>query len=178
MSDVDDFLEHFGVKGMKWGQNKRNPGGVSRKTSREASKDAKEFTAAKMYYGEGAGTRRKLINAKVNAKSSKDPNYKKAFDDAVGGTDMGRRAEQARGQRKRTDTKNSVKKTARGVGHVVRGNSQYASMAAVVLAGAAGYAYTHGGDKHVKKYGSMAVNTIKREVNIAKTRKFLKNMGI
>ena len=178
MSDVDDFLEHFGVKGMKWGQNKRNPGGVSRKTSREASKDAKEFTAAKMYYGEGAGTRRKLIKAKVNSKSAKDPNYKKAFDDAVGGTDMGRRAEQARGQRKRTDTKNSVKKTARGVGHVVRGNSQYASMAAVVVAGAAGYAYKNGGDKYVKEYGGRALKAVRKEVNIAKTRKFLKDMGL
>lgn len=38
----DDYLEHFGVKGMKWG------------VRREARKDAKESARAKMYYGEAA----------------------------------------------------------------------------------------------------------------------------
>ena len=41
-------LMHYGVKGMKWGVRRR------------ARRDAKEFTQAKMYYGEGAGNRRKI----------------------------------------------------------------------------------------------------------------------
>ena len=40
---VDEFLAHYGVKGMKWG------------VRRAARKDANEFAAAKMYYGKGAG---------------------------------------------------------------------------------------------------------------------------
>lgn len=48
-------LMHYGVKGMKWGVRRR------------ARRDAKEFTQAKMYYGEGAGNRRKLIKATVKA---------------------------------------------------------------------------------------------------------------
>ena len=56
-------LMHYGVKGMKWGVRRR------------ARRDAKEYTQAKMYYGEGAGNRRKLIKATVKARS-KDPFYK------------------------------------------------------------------------------------------------------
>ncbi len=174
--ELDEFLAHFGVKGMKWGV--RNASGISSRTNREARKDAKEFTAAKMFYGEGAGTRRKLINNTVAAKSKKDPRYKEAFDSHVSGTDMSKRASSARSERKRKDVVNTTKKTARGVGHVLRGNSQYASLAAVAVAGAGAVAWKNGGDKIVKKYGGMAVKTIKNEIDIAKTRKFLKDMGL
>ena len=56
----EDALLHFGVKGMRWGIRKSDPGGpsgVSRSTNKEAAKDAEEFTRAKLYYGQGAGTR-------------------------------------------------------------------------------------------------------------------------
>ena len=89
-------LMHHGVKGMKWG----------------VRRDAKEFTQAKMYYGEGSGNRRKLIKATVKARS-KDPFYKSEFDKAVAKTDMGKRAAQAR---------NSAGKTVRGVGNIATGN--------------------------------------------------------
>lgn len=102
-------LMHFGVKGMKWGVRRR------------ARRDAKEFTQAKMYYGEGAGNRRKLIKATVKARS-KDPFYKSEFDKAVSKTDMGKRAAQARRQRGRKNARNSAGKTVRGVGNIATGN--------------------------------------------------------
>lgn len=71
-------LMHYGVKGMKWGVRRR------------ARRDAKEFTQAKMYYGEGAGNRRKLIKATVKA----------------------------RRQRGRKNARNSAGKTVRGVGNI------------------------------------------------------------
>lgn len=98
-------LMHYGVKGMKWG----------------VRRDAKEYTQAKMYYGEGAGNRRKLIKATVKARS-KDPFYKSEFDKAVANTDMSKRASQARRQRGRKNARNSAGKTVRGVGNIATGN--------------------------------------------------------
>lgn len=58
-----------------------------------------------MFYGEGAGNRRKMIKAKVDQRS-KDAAYKKAFDNHVSNTNR-----EKRGQ----DVKNSAGKTAREI---------------------------------------------------------------
>ena len=133
------YLAHFGVKGMKWGVHRSEAAslGVSRKTNREAKRDAKEYTQAKMFYGNGAGNRRKLIKATVNSKS-KDQAYKKAFDHHVENTDMAKRAQQARGQRHRKTTAEKTAKTGRGIINVARGNARAAS---ATVAGAA-FVYT------------------------------------
>jgi len=151
----EEALAHFGVKGMKWGVRKEHdgPAGVPAKTNKDAKKDAEEFTKAKLFYGEGAGTRRKLIKAKVEAKSAKDPLYKKAFDHHVGKTDLAKRSEQAVKERRRTDTKKAVKKTGKGVGHILRGNSQYANTAAAVTVGAGTYAHRKGLDTKAMNAG-------------------------
>lgn len=172
----DEELFHYGVKGMKWGQSKSSSG-VSKRTNREARKDAKEYTQAKMFFGEGAGTRRKLINNTVKAKSAKDPKYKEAFDKHVSDTDMAKRASQARSTRKRTDTVNTGKKTAKGVVNTVRGNGQYATVAAWTLGTGGMIAWKAGGDKIVKKHGPKLVSAIKNEANLQKTKRMMKNMG-
>ena len=118
---ADDELAHFGVKGMRWGVRNSRPEGVSRSTNRAAKKDAKEFTRAKMYYGEGAGNRRKLIKAKV-AQRSKDPSYKKAFDHHVANTNWETRGKEARSKRARADAVKGTGKAARGVKNVALGN--------------------------------------------------------
>lgn len=157
-----DVLEHHGVKGMRWGQRKEDgPTGVPKKTNKMAKADAEEFTKAKMYYGEGAGTRRKLIKAKVEERS-KDPLYKKAFDHHIGKTDMAKRSEQATKQRKRTDRTKSVKKTGKGVGHILRGNSQYANTAAAVAVAGGAYAHRQGLDKKAMDTGRKFIEELLR----------------
>lgn len=109
-------LEHHGIKGMHWGIRTKEVhpdiADVPKKIRKEASTDAEEFTRAKLYYGEGAGTRRKLIKAKVEAKK-KDPLYAKAFDHFAAQTDLAKRADQAHKERKRTDRKTATKKAVR-----------------------------------------------------------------
>lgn len=106
-------LYHSGIKGMKWG------------VRRKAKKDAKEYTKAKSFYGEGAGTRRKLIKQKVEYNSKYIPGYKEAFDHYVKNTDMNKRANQAVRERKVKDVKNSAGKAVRGVGNILAGRMQF-----------------------------------------------------
>lgn len=178
-----DELLHYGVKGMKWGV-RHDPNGVSRRTNREARRDAQEFARAKMFYGEGAGNRRKLIKATVEAKSKKDPSYKKAFDQHLANQDMSKHASKARSERKRKNVKNSTAKTARGVRHILNGNSQFASLGAAMLVGGVVFAHKTGVDKAILKAGKVKISQLKdlkKSGNIKagmSASEFLKNMGV
>lgn len=175
---MDGELIHYGVKGMRWGVRHDGPAGVSRKTSNAAKKDAKEFARAKMFYGEGAGTRRKLIKATVNAKSQKDPAYRQAFDHHLAKQDMSKHAEKARGERKRKNAKKSVGRGIRGTRHILNGNSQYASAATAIAIGGALYVHKAGIDKIILDKGKQAYNTIKDPTGMTRARDLLRDMGI
>jgi hypothetical protein len=125
-----------------------------------ASKDAKEHIQAKMYYGEGAGVRRRQIKAVVTERS-KDASYKKAFDAHVSGQDLAKASSQAHSKRKRTDVVQGTKKTARGINHIINGNPQYASAAAALIVGGALYAHKLGVDKIVMDKGKTMYSDMK-----------------
>lgn len=155
---IDDFLEHYGVPGMKWGKRSSGKGSsIPRSTQRAASKDAKEHALAKMYFGEGAGIRRRQINAKVKQRSV-DPAYKEAFEKSLSEQDMGKAGAKARSQRKRTDTVKGTKKTVKGVHHILNGNSQYANITAAALVGGAVYLHKTGIDKMLLDKGKTLIN--------------------
>ena len=136
--DEDAYLEHFGVKGMRWGVRRDGAPGVSSKTNRDAAKDAKEFARAKMFYGKGAGTRRKLINSTVESKRKKDSDYGKAFDHHLAKQDMSTHASKARGERSRKDKKEKTKQTAGFFARRFSGEmGTTAAFTAVAAAGAA-----------------------------------------
>lgn len=98
--DEETYLMHYGVKGMKWGV---------RKTRSEARRDAKKYVRAKMFYGETAGTERKLLNAKLKPKM-KDPTYKQFFDEYVQNADTAEAARHARGKRAAKDAAKTGKR--------------------------------------------------------------------
>lgn len=174
-----ESLVHSGVKGMHWGVRNSNPGGISRGTNRAAKKDAHEFARAKMFYGQGAGNRRKLIKATVEGKSAKDPAYKKAFDQHLSNQDMSKHASKAQAERKRKNVANSTAKTTRGISHLLRGNAQYASAAAALLFGGAMFIHKQGIDKIVFDAGKNTINNIKnRPRSGIDAKEWLRGMGI
>ena len=151
---IEDAI-HFGIKGMKWGV-RRTPEQLGHKiphsTRRAAAKDAKEYARAKMFYGEGAGTRRKLIIETVKQRS-KDPLYKEEFERQLELQDMGKHAAKARAERTRKDTANKVKKTGRGLINAATGNIARASASAAAI-----YTVAHmtGLDQKIGEYASTA----------------------
>jgi len=68
-----------------------------------------------MYYGEGAGTRRKLISATVDAKTRLNPAYGRAFHQELARQDMAEHAEKARKERRRKDTSHALSQNAKGL---------------------------------------------------------------
>jgi hypothetical protein len=133
-------LLHFGVKGMRWGVRRS-------RTERAAAKDAKEFARAKMFYGEGAGTRRKLIREKVNSRKKADSAYAKAFDEAFANQDLGKHGDKARRERSRKDTTTKTKQRAGYLARMVTGEmGTQAAFTAVAVAGVAFLASPKGRD--------------------------------
>ena len=162
---ASDFIEHHGVLGQKWG--------VHRAES-QARSDANEHVKAKLFYGEGAGTRRKLIKAKVEQRS-KNPVYKKAFDEAVAGQNLDKRAAQATRTRKRKDIAGFIGKTTRGVHRQLSGGFGPVTATAATIAAGAAYAHSTGLDKAVlSKVKSAATSKSAQEA----TRAWLKSQGI
>ena len=170
---VNGELYHHGIKGQKWGirryQNEDGSlteagkarlasGNSPWSTRRAAKKDAKEFARAKMYYGEGAGTRRKLIKATVEQRTKNDPFYKNEFDRQLAKQDMAEHASKARTERRTRDTANAVGKTTRGVVNRVLGNAGRVTASAATI-----YAVAHytGMDQKIIDYGKELLRNIK-----------------
>lgn len=153
-------LVHYGVKGMKWGvRNSDRPKGTPRRTERQAKRDAKEAARAKMFYGEGAGTRRKLINKSVEARSKRDAAYKEAFNRNLAKQDLSTHANKAISERRRKDFASGTKRTARGFK-----NLMYQTGAPVTLTAALAYkAYSDPAiNAMLKKFGSQSMRTAKQ----------------
>jgi hypothetical protein len=137
LDDVEEFLEHYGVKGMKWGEHRAR---------HQARSDAVEFTKAKLAYGQGAGNRRKLIGAKVAARSS-NPHYKKAFEEHLANQNLAKRARQAKTSHNVRATGRTTAKTARGVHRSLTGGFGSVTLSAAAIAGAIVLGRKYGADK-------------------------------
>lgn len=123
--DEEVYLSHYGTKGMRWG------------VRRQAKKDAKETARAKQFYGEGAGTRRKLIKAKVEGRS-KDPAYAKAFNEHLAKQDPSKHASKAIAERRSKDARKKVRQTSGYLARRFTGEmGTNAAFAAVALGGIA-----------------------------------------
>lgn len=174
---VDEFLEHFGVKGMKWGvrralvkQSKSSPKtaltGVTPRVSRDARRDAKEYARAKMFYGDGAGNRRKLIKAKVEEKSKRVPGYKKAFDYHSSQQDMSSHADKATKERKSADRNARNKQRAGAVARRLTGEMGTQAAFVAIAAGGIAFARSQRGQALMKQGFNKAQDFRKRRETV------------
>lgn len=146
----NDELAHFGVLGMRWGHRKDLASGIrSRALDREAHKDAKEHVQAKLYYGQGAGTRRKLIKAKIEGKSAKNSDYAKAVKFHIDDQDVEKQLGKIKGQHARATAKATTAKTSRGIINTIRGNPQAAGASVAAATGAVIFIHKTGIDRKV-----------------------------
>ena len=175
----ENELMHFGVKGQKWGvrryQNKDGsltPAG-KKHYSKQAKKDAKEYARAKMFYGEGAGNRRKLIKAQVEERSKNNPYYKEEFDRYLSEQDMAAHANAAKRERHVKDAKNTAGKTARGIYHLT---VQDGAKVAAGLAITYGILHATGLDKVAVSKGKEAASKVATNIANARARAHVAKM--
>lgn len=126
-----------------------------------------------MYYGEGAGNRRKLIKATVNERS-KNSTYKEAFDRNLANQDMAKHASKAKKEREANTAKAKVAKNARGLVNISTGNPQRAAASAMTLYGLYKIGKATGLNA---KVASVATSTVKNVYAHAKVGKAWINMA-
>ncbi len=165
--DEDIYLEHYGVRGMRWGVSNDRRGGVSRKTDKAARKDAQEFARAKMYYGTGAGTRRKLIGETVKARRKKDPDYARAFDSHLEDQDMSSHASRARSERGRTDRRQTARRSAGSVAR--RFTGEMGTTAAFTAAAIAGGTFLN--SPRGRNMANQRISQVRERVNTERVRR-------
>lgn len=175
--DEEFFLEHFGVKGMRWGSRKSSE--VSRSVNKHAKRDAKEYARAQAFYGQGAGTRRKLIKQTVDGKSKRLPGYSTAFHKHLAEQDTSKHAEKAVSERHSIDRKEKTSKRAGALARRITGEpgTQAAFVAAAV--GGAAYLNSPKGKAHLAKTAKKAndlVSEAKRRKGAIKTKRLLNDM--
>ena len=109
---------------------------------KQAIRDAREMAEAYMAYGEGAGTRRKLISATVETKANTIPAYAEAYAEAYLNTDWAKLAKQAKYNDRNRRINRYVGKNARAI---VNGRPENISLG--VYAGAATLYFLYGTEK-------------------------------
>ena len=127
-------------------------------TVREARRDAKEYARAQMAYGEGAGTRRKLITATVEAKAERDPAYARLFRTELSQQDMAEHAAKARRERTIKDNTEAIRKNTKAI---ATGNYQNAHSTLLILIVAGYFAHRSGLDQRVYKKSQEIIDDVK-----------------
>lgn len=112
-----------------------------------AAQDAARWARAEMFFGEGAGTRRKLLNAEITQKMGL-PGYGEAFHNAYSRQNMADHAIKAAKERTRLDRGKMVKRNVRGL---VTGNRQSLTTSVAVAAMAWYVAKETGLDEPIKR---------------------------
>lgn len=137
------------------------------KLEKIAKQDAEDYGLALMFFGEGAGTRRKLISAVVDQKVNDIEGYAEAFDNAFGKLNQMEMAEKALAERKKIDRAAKAGKNLRAL---KSGNLNNLSTGVFVIVGAVYVAHVTGYDKKIEAETKKLYKKAKIEIKFRKAR--------
>jgi hypothetical protein len=143
---------------------------TDKKIEKLAAKDAESWLAAEMAYGEGAGTRRKLVSADIEGKQWSMPGYFEAFQAAYEQLDKTKFAKEAIKERKHLDRVGYASKNFRAL---KAGKIQNLSTGVYVIVGGAYLAHVTGYDKKIEAEAKRLIKKAKDEIEVRKARRKL-----
>lgn len=126
-----------------------------------AAQDAYEYGVAQMFYGEGAGTRRKLLDVVIGDRIHDIPGYEMAFETASARLNQTELAEIAIKQRKSLDR---AAKAGQNFRALKNGNMKNLSTGVFIVAGVVMVAHQTGYDKVVEAKAKELYKRAKVEV--------------
>jgi ribosomal protein L20A (L18A) len=132
------------------------------KLEKVAEKDAARWAAAKMFYGEGAGVRRRLLEAEIAHKTENISGYHEMFQKAFSKQNLAEHAYKAMKERQKIDRTNIVGKNVRAL---ARGDVRGMSTGLIVVIGAGYIAHATGYDKIAIDKSKMYYRQLKRKYN-------------
>lgn len=136
------------------------------KLEKMATVDAQRAAAADMFYGDGAGTRRKLLKAELDPKRD-IPGYVEAFTKAYDSLDMNKFAQQAIKERKAIDR---AAKAGQNFRALKNGNVNGLTTGVFVVVGGVWLAHQTGYDKKIEAEAKKLYKKARIEVKVQKAR--------
>lgn len=132
-----------------------------------AQKDAEKWLSAEMAYGEGAGTRRKLIGAEVESKMMDSQEYHDIFWQAYNALDKNKFAQAAVKERKAADR---AIKTSKNIRAFKSGKLNNLSTGVFIIVGGYIVAKQTGYDKKIEAKAKALYKQAKIEVKVQKAK--------
>lgn len=134
---------------------------MSKKLEKMAAKDAYDYGVAQMFFGEGAGTRRKLLDAVIGDKIRDIPGYEMAFENAASRLNQTELAEIAIKERKNIDR---AAKAGQNFRAIKNGNLNNMTTGIFIIAGVVMVAHQTGYDKVVEAKAKDLYKNAKTEI--------------
>lgn len=140
---------------------------MSKKFEKMAQQDAHDWARAEMFFGDGAGVRRRHLEAQISEKMNDIPNYKEWFDFAYSRQNMAEHAIAAAKERQNIDRLAKADKNFRAL---KSGNLHNLSSGVFVVVGVAYLAHATGVDKQIKAEAKKLYKKAKTELKFRKAR--------
>ena len=128
---------------------------------KQAEKDAREYAAAYMSYGQGAGTRRKLIEGTVDYKIYHIPGYEEEFRRASQNQNMAEHAKNAKRENRRKTVNDAVVRNTRAV---ATGRYENVSTGILLFGATAALLHKTGYDKKIFEFSKKNYNSLRQKL--------------